>query len=137
MQDEIVKRIGRYLRLLKKDFAYDEKRNIFVVKEKRNGQEFVVIIRFSKNWIMMFSAIENIKNIPEDKLCAVYKKLLEISDQYAEVSFSLTEDGDIVASEEILKDALTLDVFLEEYNAIPIAVEVFEREIKPLYKKSE
>ena len=127
-----IRKVGRYLRLLNKAFEFDEQKNIFRVKEKIDDKEIMIIISFSRNWVTISHYCGSIKDLPKEKQCEIYRKLLRLNNDYAEVSFSIDEEGNIFSSEEILVDALTLDVFMEEYNAIPISAELFEKEIKPL-----
>ncbi|MHA1664494.1 MAG: hypothetical protein ACTSVW_01505 [Candidatus Njordarchaeales archaeon] len=136
MATEIYERVKRYLTLLKKNFKAIEEKSLFLVSEKVKGKEVIIQIRAGEPWIGLVVPIISREEIPDNVLCKVYEKLLQININYAEVSFGIDKEGNVLATEEILSDALTLDVFLEEYNALPVAVEAFEEEIRPIIKEA-
>ncbi|MEX2689316.1 MAG: hypothetical protein Q6351_003185 [Candidatus Njordarchaeum guaymaensis] len=137
MATEIYERVKRYLTLLKKNFKAIEEKSLFLVSEKVKGKEVIIQIRAGEPWIGLVVPIISRAEIPDNILCKVHEKLLQININYAEVSFGIDKEGNVLATEEILSDALTLDVFLEEYNALPVAVEAFEEEVRPIIKEAQ
>lgn len=130
-----VERVSKYLALLGKKFELDKEKGLIRVNEKVNDEETTVVIKFSRNWVVTYVSLGSIKDLPNELKLQVTKKLLKLNKDYAEVCFSIDEEWNVYCEEDTLIDALTLDVFLEEYNALLIAFELWEKEITPLLKK--
>ncbi len=129
-------KVGRYLALLGKKLDIDKEKGIIKVHEKVDNEETVVEIRFTRNWVITYVKLGSIKELPNDTKIKVLEKLLLLNRNYAEVCFGIDEEYNVYCEEDTLVDALTLDVFLEEYNAVLIAFELWEKEIMPIIKKS-
>jgi len=127
-----VERVGRYLKLLGKKFEFDPTASKYRVIEKFDAEEFVVEISFTRNWAIILLSFGSIKDKPVDIRCKVFERLLKLNRQYAEVCFCIDDDYNVYCEEDILLDALTFDVFMEEYNAILISKELYDKEIQPL-----
>jgi len=123
-------KVLKYLTLLRKKF--EKTKGGVVVIEEVNGEEYRVVIKYLKPWIRIYLPLGNLKEFPEDKRKDVMEKLLQLTFEYAEVSFGIDEEGNIFAVEDIYQEALTMDVFEEEYGAVPFAVELFKKEVMPL-----
>jgi len=78
----------------------------------------------------------SIKELPDNKKLKILEKLLLLNRNYAEVCFGIDDQYNVYCEEDTLLEALTLDVFLEEYNAVLIAFELWEKEIMPIIKSS-
>ncbi len=129
-----VEKVSRYLALWGKKFDLDKERGVIVVHEKINDEEVDVQIRFSKNWVVTLVKLGSLKELQDDVKLKVYEKLLLLNRMYAEVCFSIDEEYNVYCEEDTLLEALTLDVFLEEYNAVLIAFELWEKEVMPIIK---
>ena len=57
--------------------------------------------------------------------------------EYAEVSFALDKEENLLSEEDILLEALTLDVFVEEYNAVLVSARIYDEELKPIISESK
>lgn len=127
-------KVSKYLTLLEKEVEINKDERVIKVLEKINGKKVIVEIRFSKNWVITYVTLGSIKDLPSDKKLKVLEKLLLLNRNYAEVCFGIDEQYNVYCEEDTLLDALTLDVFLEEYNAVLIAFKLWEKEVMPIIK---
>jgi len=129
-------KVSRYLALLGKKMEIDREKRVIRVHEKLNEEEVIVEIQFSKNWVVTYVTLGSIKELPDNKKLKILEKLLLLNRNYAEVCFGIDDQYNVYCEEDTLLEALTLDVFLEEYNAVLIAFELWEKEIMPIIKSS-
>ncbi|MHA1608756.1 MAG: hypothetical protein ACTSX9_08545 [Candidatus Njordarchaeales archaeon] len=125
-------RIIKYLKLLGKNFEVDKKNNQIIVHEKMNGKEYRVLLGVTKGWVWMALKCASLEEIPEEYRGEIMFSLLRINNDYAEVSFGINKDGNILLREEILESALTLDIFIEEYEALLVGIDVFNKLLKEI-----
>ncbi|MHA1590449.1 MAG: hypothetical protein ACTSVA_07580 [Candidatus Njordarchaeales archaeon] len=125
----------KYLKLLGKKFEVDNENKVVIVHEEIEGKKCDVRLGVTKGWVWMALKCMALSEIPENIRGELIFNLLRINNDYAEVSFGIDAEGNIVLREEILEGALTLDVFLEEYGALLVGIEVFNELLKRLEKK--
>ena len=104
------------MRLLEKEIvAFDKIKRILRVKENVGGEEVVIEIRISPEWIMGLLELGNISKY--DDPCGLLRKLLEANFDHPEYVYSISGDT-IYAVMFVSVDALNLDVFYSEYRRL-------------------
>lgn len=133
----IEERIARYLKLMNLKFEWNEKDKVFLVPYEISGRKHVVVIFVSNNWVWMRCGIIRREEIPKRRELELYRVLLQANHDYPEFVFDMDRNGNIGTSQEIYVDALSFDVFEEEFLAIPFAVKYFWEKIAPALGKKE
>jgi len=132
-----IERVARYLNLLGKKFKWNKENQMFLVEEKIDDKKVEITVGFTKNWLYIRLNFGSIKNLPDNIKYKLFKRCLEINMEYAEVSFALDKEENLLSEEDILLEALTLDVFVEEYNAVLVSARIYDEELKPIISESK
>jgi len=130
-------KIGKYLRLMGKDFEVYKGTGV-VVNEKLDGDEVKVYVVFRPpEWVEIRAKLIGSDELPPGAIreCDVLETLMMLSNDFAELSFCMDKDMNIYAKQNILVGALTFDLFKEEYDAVYVSALIFRRELLPKLKK--
>lgn len=131
---EFSKRIGEYLAKMNLNYNLIEEKDQFEIPYKIEGHDHCVIISIVGKWVSMRAGILQPDKVPKGKETELYKLLLLSNHTVPEVCFDMDDQGYIGTSQEILKSALTFDIFEEEFYAIPYAISHFWTQIMPKFE---
>jgi len=118
-------KIVNYLRLMEKDFEVTPKG--IVVNDKVNGKDVKIHIIPTEKWIRIFTRLDKLEDISEQKRQEFLEALLHAVNDYPEVSFGIDDDGYIISVEDEYVYAFYFDVFEEEYAAVLASVDVYQK----------
>jgi hypothetical protein len=96
-----------------------------------NSRQFLVVIDRSDRWIRMSTRILSADQAKTANQLALQRELLVANGNLAEVKYFMTEEGDVGVVGHEGTDALTIDGFREEYEALPFAIQYFLDKIAP------
>jgi len=95
------------------------------------NRQFIVMIDRSDRWVRMSARILSSDQAKKANQLALQRELLVANGNLAEVKYFMTEEGDVGVVGHEGVEALTLDGFKEEYEAIPFAIQFFVDSIAP------
>ena len=129
---QVGKIIERHLNSLKLQYRHDPQHRLFYVgiagKTRRN---LPVMVSYSRNWVKVFIYLINEKEVPECVDRAIlYRMLLEENFYTSGATYSMTENGSILAEKEIdIVSAMDLRIFKNCIRTVLYAAGYFYREI--------
>ena len=136
--ERIFSRVLFYLKILGKNIIQIDKEKLFVkVEEKINKRKIEIDIGLVPPfWVIMRAKLLDGAEIERlgGSAYIVFRELLKISFKSAEFKFAMDDTANIYITEDIHFDALTFDVFDEEYHAIPAAAKTFYEKLYPEIK---
>jgi len=133
VSEEAVAKVREFLEKMNLHFKYVEKDKVFVVPfEAEDGRRFNVIVAIRGDWVTTAAIAARREELPKDvDEKRLYELLLRLSFELNEVSFGLTDKGDIVVHAESHVRALDLENFKIEFASVVFGVEYYAREIAP------
>jgi len=136
------KKILFYLKVMKKNITKIDKEKLTVtvaeeIETVLPPKTINIGILIIGKWIRIFTLLASRFRLEHyENPAEILKGLLRLQESYMEFSFGISKDDELIIKEDIHVDALTLDVFEEEYNAIVGAYIKFREEIIPLIRES-
>jgi len=133
LSEEAVAKVREFLEKMGLRFKYVEEDKVFVVPfQSEDGRRFNVIVAVRGDWVTTAALAakkdELPPNLDERKL---YELLLRLSFEMNEVTFGLTDKGDVVVHAESHVKALSLENFRIEFASVVFGVDYFAKEIAP------
>jgi len=117
-------------------YTYVEKDRVFVVPFKGDDKVFNVLVTIRDDWVITSALAARKDELPPDiNREELYGLLLRLSFELSEVTFGLTEKGDIVVHAESHVDALSFENFKVEFTSVVFGVFFFSKEIAPKYPR--
>jgi len=129
---QIRKVIEQHLDSLKLEYKHDPERRLFYVNIiGKDRKKLPIMVSYSKNWVKVFIYLMNEKKVPEYVDRAIfYRLLLEENFYTSGATYSMTENGSILAEKEIdTMSALDLRIFRNCIRAVLYAARYFYKEI--------
>jgi len=129
---EAVNKVKEILDKMGLKYEYVEKEDLFIVPFKSDVKEFNVLVAVRGDWVTTLAMAAKKEELPKDlDEKELYKLLLRLSLELSEVTFGLTEFGDVVVHAESHVKALSPENFEVEFASVVFGVEYFAREIAP------
>jgi len=139
-EGEAVQKVKEFLKRMDLKFELIEDRNAFVVpfSSEKTGRQFNVVITIKENWVTTAAIAARREELPRDiDEKEFYRLLLLLTFELNEVTYGLTNRGDVVVHAESHVRALSFENFKVELGSVVFGVEFFHREILPNYPKIE
>jgi len=139
-EGEAVQKVKEFLKRMDLKFELIEDRNAFVVpfSSEKTGRQFNVVITIKENWVTTAAIAARREELPRDiDEKEFYRLLLLLTFELNEVTYGLTNRGDVVVHAESHVRALSFENFKVEFGSVVFGVEFFHREILPNYPKVE
>ena len=139
-EGEAVQKVKEVLKRMGLKFELIEDRNAFVVpfSSEKTGRQFNVVITIKENWVTTAAIAARREELPRDiDEKEFYRLLLLLTFELNEVTFGLTNRGDVVVHAESHVKALSFENFKVEFGSVVFGVEFFHRNILPNYPKVE
>ena len=126
LKGNIKNKLENFLKKMNLKYFYDEDKGVFAVPFEIRGERVMISIIPGEKWIYVGSAIVNVKNLPpevdREKLFAL---LLRETLYIPEVTYGLTDQGDIVAHAETATKAFEYKNFEIEFFSVVYGVQHF------------
>ncbi len=138
MSEEAVTKVSEFLKKMGLEYRYMDEEKIFVVPfaSEKTGRKFNVLIVVRGDWVTAAAIAARREELPRDvDEKELYKLLLRLTFELSEVTFGLTEHGDIVVHAESHVKALEFENFKVELGSVVFGMEYFTREIMPNYPR--
>jgi len=135
---EAVQKVKEFLKRMDLKFKHIEDKNAFVVPflSEETGRQFNVVVTIKDDWVTTAAIAARREELPRDiDEKEFYRLLLVLTFELNEVTFGLTNKGDVVVHAESHVKALSFENFKMEFGSVVFGVELFHREILPNYPK--
>ena len=132
MAKEAVNKVKEILDKMNLKYRYVEEEDLFIVPFESDIKKFNVLVVVRGDWVTTLAMAARKEELPKDlDEKELYKLLLRLSLELSEVTFGLTELGDIVVHAESHVKALSPENFEVEFASVVFGVDYFAREIAP------
>ncbi len=131
MSEEAVNKIHDFLKKMDLKYEYVEKDRVFIVPFSSNtGRRFNVLVLVRGDWVNVVALAARRTDLPPnlDKE-KFYETLLRLTLELNEVTFGLTEDGDVVVHAQSHVRALELENFRVEFASVVYGVDYFAKNV--------
>ncbi|HDJ25823.1 MAG TPA: hypothetical protein ENF34_00695 [Candidatus Bathyarchaeota archaeon] len=139
LSEEAVAKVREFLEKMGLEFKYVEEDKVFVVPfVSEDGRRFNVVVAVRGDWVTTAAIAAKRDELPRDvDERKLYELLLRLSFEMNEVTFGLTDKGDVVVHAESHVKALSLENFRIEFASVVFGVEYFARKVAPDYPRLE
>jgi len=132
----VVKKIREILDELGLKYRYVDKDKLFVIPVTTEARKFNVLIMVRGDWITTVALAAKKEELPKDlDEREFFRTLLRLSLELSEVTYGLTELGDVVVHAETHVRALSKENFKIELASVMFGVDYFAKEVATKYPR--
>ena len=130
MSEEAVNKIHDFLKKMNLKYKFVEKDKVFIVPFSGDTKPFNVLVLVREEWVSVIALAARKDELPPnlDKE-RFYETLLRLTLELNEVTFGLTEEGDVVVHAETHVKALEFENFKIEFTSVVFGVDYFAKRI--------
>jgi len=130
LSEEAVNKIHDFLKKMNLKYEFVEKDRLFVVPFSSDSRRFNVLVLVRDEWVNVIALAAKKDDLPANlNREKFYEMLLRLTLELNEVTFGLTEDGDVVVHAQTHVNALEFENFKVEFTSVVFGVDYFAREV--------
>ena len=130
MSEEVVNKIHEFLKKMDLKYKFVEEDKVFIVPFSGDEKQFNVLVIVRGDWVNVVAMAAKKDELPAnlDKE-EFYRTLLRLTLELNEVTFGLTEDGDVVVHAQTHVNALEFENFRVEFASVVFGVDYFSKNV--------
>ena len=130
MSEEAVNKIHDFLKKMDLKYEFVEKDKVFIVPFSNDKRHFNVLVLVRGDWVNVMALAAKKDDLPAnlDKE-KFYETLLRLTLELNEVTFGLTEDGDVVVHAQTHVKALEFENFRVEFTSVVFGIDYFAKNV--------
>lgn len=128
----VLERVGSFLKEMNVEYLYDESEDVIVVPFRVGSRVYAVIVAVMGDWLLTVSRVAGLEDLPESASREGFlARLLRDTFYLNEVTYGLTDNGDVVVHACTNLETLTFEGFRDEFYSVVAGVHHFVEEVEP------
>jgi len=131
-REEVFEKIKTYLDKMGVKFIHNKEDDVIVTPFKIGDKLYAVIIAVMGDWVLTVARVAGVDEIPPDASREeLFARLLKDTFYLNEVTYGLTDNGDIVVHAGSSIEALDYENFKTEFYSVVAGIHHYVEEIEP------